>query len=463
MATDVTPALDALRADLPGTVVLPGDAGWDGARQAWNLAVDQRPAAVALPSTVSELTRVVTTVRDAGLRVAVQTTGHAAGALGSLDRAVLLKTSRLTGVDIDVAGRRARVAAGTVWLDVTRPASAAGLAPLAGSSPDVGVVGYTLGGGLSWLARRHGLAADSVTAVEIVTADGRLRRVDHAQDPDLFWALRGGGGGFGVVTAVEMRLHPVPALHGGWLVWPGERAREVLDAWRRWAAAVPDTVTSTARLLQVPPVGDLPDPLRGRNLVVVEAAMLCDETTAAGLLGDLRALRPELDTFAVMAPVALSRLHVDPEHPTPLLVDEALLGALPAEAVDALVGAAGPGTGSPLLSVELRQLGGALARAAPGAGALATLDGDFELFAGGVALDPASSAAIGARLDALLEALRPWRTRRGFPNFAESDRGRDRTFFPPDTARRLRQVKHRVDPTDLFLANHPVPELDRAG
>ena len=201
--------VEALRARLYGEVYGPDDEGWDEARRAWNLAVDQRPAAVALPITDADVVEVVNFAREQGLRVAPQGTGHGASAIAGLDNTILLSTKHMRGVRIDPNTRRARVRAGAIWQDVTAPASAYGLAPLAGSAHDVGVVGYTLGGGLSRLAREHGFACDSVTAIELVTADGRLVRTDERSDPELFRALRGGGGNFGVVTSMEFELYPV--------------------------------------------------------------------------------------------------------------------------------------------------------------------------------------------------------------------------------------------------------------
>jgi FAD/FMN-containing dehydrogenase len=221
--------LHELRCRVAGTVVAPEDPGWDEARQAWNLAVDQRPALVALPENVDDVVAIVDFARRHDLRVAAQGTGHSAAALAALERTVLVKTSRMKGVAIDPEHKVARVEAGAWWIDVSAPASELGLAPLAGSSPDVGVVGYTLGGGLSWLSRRHGLAANSVIAIEIVTADGRVVRCDRDHERALFWALRGGGGSFGVVTAIEFALYPAPEVYGGAMLWPWERATEILN------------------------------------------------------------------------------------------------------------------------------------------------------------------------------------------------------------------------------------------
>jgi FAD/FMN-containing dehydrogenase len=200
---------------------------------------------------------VVGFARERALPVAAQGTGHNAAAMASLEQTVLVKTAALREVEIDAAARRARVGAGVVWAEVTGPASEHGLAPLAGSSPDVGVVGYTLGGGLSWLSRRHGLAANSVVAVEVVTADGRVVRADRDHERELFWALRGGGGSFGVVTAIEFALYPAPHVYGGALLWPWQRAAEVLDRYVERCRTAPDVISTSARVLQVPPLPDV--------------------------------------------------------------------------------------------------------------------------------------------------------------------------------------------------------------
>src|SRR6476619_5685263 len=233
--------VDDLREQLVGDYVTPEDANWDEARMAWNLAVDQRPAAVAIPETVEDIVEVVRYARANGYRVAGQSTGHNAHPLAAgLDHTVLVKTHRMRGVRIDADARVARVEAGALWMDVTNPAGELGLAPLAGSSPDVGVAGYSLGGGISWLGRKYGLAANSVIAIELVDADGTIMRASAVENPDLFWAMRGGGGSFGIVTHIEMRLYPVSEVYAGWLIFPMERAEEVLTAWRDWVDTVPD-------------------------------------------------------------------------------------------------------------------------------------------------------------------------------------------------------------------------------
>jgi FAD/FMN-containing dehydrogenase len=274
--TITPPTRETLEAMVAGDVFIPGDDGYDQARRAWDLAADQRPAVVVFAESVVDVVRAVRFAASQGMRVAPQGTGHGSLPLELLDGAMLLKTSRMRRVEIYPATRTARAEAGAQWEDVTVPAGEYGLAALAGTSPNVGVTGYTLGGGMGWLARRYGLAANSVTAAEIVTPDGRLARADSEYEPDLFWAVRGGGGSVGVVTALEMALYPVGELYAGALFFPIERSSEVLHAWREWTGAVPDEVTSLGRILRLPPVPEIPEFLRGRSFVLVEAAYLGD-------------------------------------------------------------------------------------------------------------------------------------------------------------------------------------------
>jgi FAD/FMN-containing dehydrogenase len=443
-----------LRESLAGAVVLPDDAGWDAARQAWNLAAVQRPALVALPETAADVQALVDFARTRGLRVAMQGTGHNAVPMGPLDDTMLVKTERMRAVEIDERNCIARVEAGALWIDVTAPASEAGLAPLAGSSPDVGVVGYTLGGGLSCLGRKYGLAANRLLSAEVVTADGRLVHASRHENPDLFWALRGGGGNFGAVVAIEFELIPMRQVHAGMMLFPWERAREVMQAWREFTAAVPDSVTTSARIMQLPPLPELPEFLRGRGVVIIDGAVVEDAERAAELLAPLRALGPEVDTFADIPPVGLSRIHMDPEEPMPGMSDSAMLDGLTAETIDALIDSAGPESGSPLLMVELRHLGGALGRYA--GGALGRFDGEYLYFAAGIPMDPAVVAALEAHFAIVGSALAPQSSGRHYLNFAER-KVDPVAFYGEETYARLRAVKAELDPLELFRGNHEIP------
>ena len=455
MLNTETLALDAvtLAASLTGDVVAPGDKEYDLARRAWNLAVDQRPALVAFPADAADVREIVEFARVRGLRVAPQGTGHNASPLPRLDDVILLSTQRMRGVEIDVERRIARVAAGTLWLEVTSVASEHGLAPLSGSSPDVGVIGYTLGGGLSWLGRKYGLAANSVTAIELVTADGRFVRATADHEADLFWALRGGGGNLGVVCAMEFRLYEEPAVYAGMLLWPAEAAREVLAAWVEWTRTVPDEVTTSARILHVPPLPELPEVVRGRSIVVIDGAVAGGVADPAAVLAPLRRLAPEVDTFAHVPPVALSRIHMDPEQPMPYMGHGELLGELDAAAIDAIVDVSGPESG--LFMAELRHLGGAVGRVPEGAGAAGRLHGQYLSFAGGMVASPEMAEAVEAGLDRLGAALAPWANGAHYLNFTEK-RVDPATFYAPADYARLQAIRATVDPRGLFVANHAV-------
>ncbi|WP_432992638.1 FAD-binding oxidoreductase [Dactylosporangium sp. CA-233914] len=442
----------SLRGLCGGAVHLPGDPGYDAARTPWNVAVDLRPAAVAYPGDAAEVAGLVRAASAAGLRIAPQGTGHNAAPLGPLDDVVLLRTSAMTGVTIDPVRRTARAEAGALWIDVVEAAAPHGLAALHGSSPDVGVVGYSLGGGIGWYSREHGLQTNSVTAFELVTAAGELVRADERHEPDLFWALRGGGGNFGVVTAVEFDLLPISTVHAGWLVWDWREAARVLPVWADWALSAPDHVTTSARLLQLPPLPVIPEVFRNRQLLVVDGAVLGDP----GVLAPLQALRPELDTFAQVPAATLGRLHMDPEGPTPAIDRAAMLSSLSSASIDALLSVAGPDSGTSLLvAAELRQLGGALGRPAPRHGALPQLDADFALFTCGIAATPEMGAAALADTTRVVDAMRPWASGREYLNFAGTKVDTS-TAFSAAAWQRLRAIRQAFDPAGAFLANHVI-------
>ncbi|HEX6527628.1 MAG TPA: FAD-binding protein [Streptosporangiaceae bacterium] len=442
---------------LEGKVFSPPDDGFDDARRAWNLAVDQRPAAVVFPESARDVAAAVRFAVQNGRRIAAQSTGHNAAPLGPLGDTVLVKTERMRGIRIDPQRRIARVQAGVVWLEAVHAAARHGLAALAGSSPDVGVAGYTLGGGMSFLGRKYGLAASHVHAIEVVTAEGRLVRADRDHEPDLFWALRGGGGSFGVVTALEFELFPVSQVYAGILWYPIERGAAVLHAWRELTQSEPpDELTTIGRFLQFPPIPEIPAEVRGRSFAVVEAIHLGDPGQADELLAPLRALRPVNDTIATIPMPALSHLHMDPEQPVPGVGDGLMLGHLPGETIDAFAGVAGAGARFPLLSVELRHLGGEFGRPRPDNGALSSIEAQYAMFAVGMTPVPGLNAPVRAQVDAIKETLAPWAARHMYLNFAESQRSPS-AFWTEQGYRRLRRIKTAVDPGDVIRANHPVP------
>ncbi|HEY8465528.1 MAG TPA: FAD-binding oxidoreductase [Solirubrobacterales bacterium] len=455
MNTTTTAAarIDALRSAIDGDAFAAGEVGWDEARGAWNLAVDQRPAAVALPESASDVATAVRWACSAGLRIAVQGTGHNPIPYGDLGDALLIKTGRMRRVMIDPEARIARVEAGAQWGDVVPLAAEHGLAALAGSSHDVGVVGYALGGGVSWLARRHGLAAESVRAIELVTADGREVRATPFENGELFWALRGGGGNFGVVTAIELGLFDEPEIYAGALFFPLERSGEVLRAWRAWTDTVPDEMTSIGRFIEFPELEIIPEPLRGNSFGVLEATFLGPEAVGADVIAPLRELGPGMDTFGMVGPDALLALHMDPPEPVPGLGAGGMLADLNDDVITAVDETIGAGTDSPLITFEFRHLGGALARR--GTGALGSLDGAFLTYGAGMVTGPEAVAAITERLRAVYEALEPVVGGRPYMNFIE-ERTDTSAMFEPAAYERLRSVKAAVDPDGLFRGNHEI-------
>src|SRR6185503_5250950 len=277
-----------------------------------------------------------------------------AGPIDGLEDALLLRTDSLQEVQVDVAARRARVGSGVRWGAVADAASPAGLAPLSGSSPTVGVAGYSLGGGVGWLARKHGLQANALTAVEIATADGELRRIDHDNETDLFWAVRGGGGNYGVVTALEFDLFEAPEIYAGALFFPFERASEVMHTWHELVAAgLPDEITTVARVYQFPPLPFLPELIRGKSFTVVQAAYLGNESDGADLIRPLTELGPDMNTFGMVEPGALGHLAMDPEDPIPAAGASRIVSNATPATIDAFLDSAGPGSPSGLASVEL--------------------------------------------------------------------------------------------------------------
>jgi FAD/FMN-containing dehydrogenase len=424
----------------PALLVFPDDAGYDDARQAWNLAVDQRPAAVALPETEDDVIAAVRAARAAGLRVAAQGTGHNAGALGDLSDTLLIKTHRMRGVRIDAVDRVARVEAGALWMDVVGPAAEHGLACLHGSAPDVGVVGYTLGGGLSFYGRRYGTAASRVLSFDVVTAEGRLVRASRRENVELFDALRGGGGAFGVVTAMEFELFVPGPIQAGHLWFGLDRGREVFKAWARWAPTLPDTVSTTARVLRVPDIDGPPPHLRGKEFAMIETVVLGTPEESDALLAPVRALGAAMDTMAPMDMAGLAHLHMDPPGPVPGAGDHQAFEAMPDAAIDAVFDNLGPA----LLAYKVHHAGGRLA----------PLGGPFIAFAVGIAATPDMKAAVVADLDRLRAACTPFASEREYLNFAESPTSAK--LWDDQTHARLRAVKAAFDPEDRIRSNHPV-------
>jgi FAD/FMN-containing dehydrogenase len=449
----VIPPTNALRplADLLSSAVFPGDPGYETLAMPWNVTIRQRPLVVVDAADAQEVARAVEFAAERGIPVAVQCTGH--GAADALDDAILVRTGRLGECVIHAEERWARVGAGVAWKTVLEAAAPHGLAALAGSSPGVGVVGYTTGGGVGPLARTLGAASDRVRAFEVVTGDGRLRRVTPDDESELFWALRGGKGATGIVTAVEFDLLPIPVLYAGALYFDGADAAPVLRAWASWCVSLPPEATTSIGLLQLPELPMVPPPLAGRFTVAVRFAWTGDAADGEAALAPMRAIAsPLIDAVGSMPYVALGMIHSDPVDPMPSHESSALLGELPADAVERLLAVAGPGSGSPQILVEVRQLGGAVAAGGPIDSAFGRPDAPFTLFTVGIGAPPVG-AAVASHAVAVADAMAPWLTGRALPNFAAGgSRERFARVFPPETLERLRRASEQYDPVGVLVA-----------
>ena len=325
-----------------------------------------------------------------------------------------------------------------------------------GSAPDVGVTGYTLGGGLSWLGRRYGFACNRVRAIELVGADGEARTVDGENDPDLFWALRGGGGDYAIVTALHLNLVPIADIYAGALLYPAALGAEGVRVYRDWAASVSEDVTSVVRFIRPPDLPDVPEPLRNTPLLTIDGAFIGSqgegEAAIAPLLAGLG--EPMMSSFGQIPAEGLCRIHMDPEQPVPGLGHHKVIRELPDAAVDAFAELGDPES-SPLLLAELRQLGGALGRPDPDGGALSHLDAAFVMLGIGLPMTPELGQAIEAHLDSFDEAMAPWVADGGYFNFAERPCDAD-AILPAETCARLAEVKRKWDPDGTIVANHVV-------
>jgi FAD/FMN-containing dehydrogenase len=434
------------------------DSGYEEACRVFNLAGVPAPAEAVIARTVGQVRTAVRYAAGAGRPVRMLTTGHGSLSRGAMDDALLIRVELTDGLRIDPATRTARVPAGTRWGEVVTAAAEFGLTALHPSSPTIGAVGYLLHGGLSFYGRRHGVAANLVRAIELVTATGGHMRVDTAHHPEFFWALRGGGGGFAVVTAVEIELIEVAATLSGSVVWPAEHAATLIPAWRDWAASAPRAITTNLRLLNLPDLPGVPAPLAGRQSVWISGTALAsvpaelDTTVRAvrDLIEPLRAIaEPTLNTWRPTSVTEVLRSQTDPESPTPVRSAHRLLEALPDATVETLLDAAGPDSDSPLAVVQLRQLGGAFADPGRRGGAFDRVDAPWLYHAAGVAPDAAAAEAISDQLAANNAVLSAHTTLYTAPSFVE-DADQYQRSFDAETARAVNAIRQSYDPDGLF-------------
>jgi len=448
-------AFAMLRDDLQGSAFLPSDADFAGAILTWSLGTRHEPAIVVLPESAHDVVCAMRFAHDHDLPVAVQGTGH--GMPVACTGGMLINTQRMRGVEIDPERRIARVEAGAKWSHVIPLAHEYGLAPLCGSSSDVGVVGYTLGGGHGWLARRHGRAAERIVAADIVTARGDLIHVSAESNPDLLDALRGGSGNFGIVTSLEVGLVPVSHVYGGAVFYSLEDARAVFGAFNTWTKDLPESITAGISIMRFPPLPMLPPPLQGAACVVVRACACEDLDAAEQIIEPMRRLTtPLMDTFGALPFSAIDAISMDPTDPMPVAGRTLMLDSLDEAQVEALLSVAGPGIESPVLMVEVRYLGNSGAYAREHGTALAA---PYVVYAIGVTGAPEAHVAVSGALEGIAGALAPFASDRVLLNFlGDGDVGEHRTraAFDAEEYLRLQQVKTTYDPGNRFRFNHNI-------
>jgi FAD/FMN-containing dehydrogenase len=446
-----TRGMTSLERLLGDQLLVPGHRGWDSELAGFNTAAVHRPELIVAAEHPDHVATTVRYAADHGLPVGVQATGH--GISVPADGGILITTGRLRGISIDPEARTSRVEAGVRWNQVIAAAAPYGLAPLNGSSPYVGVVGYTLGGGLGPMARQFGYAADHVRWIDVVTADGVPRRASANEEPDLFWAMRGGKGNFGVVTAMEFELMPVRTFYGGGLFFATESVEAVLYTWRRWTSELPDSMTTSLALLRLPDLPMVSAPLRGRVSAHVRITFLGIPDEGERLLAPLRGLGPVLDTVAELPYSEIGEVHQDPVDPMPVQERSILLDTFDEQAAKTLLEVAGPGSDCPAHVVEVRHIGGAVARLPEVPGATRNRDTAFTL---------ATIAPPGGASASVLAALEPWGNGRAYINFLNGPGAEKETAraYEPAVYRRLAELKRRYDPANLFRFNQNIPPID---
>jgi len=454
-------SIDSLRRQVAGPVFEPGDAGYEPEVAAWNIMTTHRPPLVVGATSADDVAAAVRYAIANDLSVAVQATGH--GASFAVNDGVLVTTKRMTHVSVDVQHGVARVEAGAKWAHVVEATAPYGLAPLLGSTSDVGAVGYTLGGGMGPLGRKYGFAADRVRSLDIVTGDGKLRTISADSEPCLFWGLRGGKGNFGVVTAMEIDLVLQPRIYGGAIFYNAADAPAVLHAWRNWVETVPEEMTSSVALLRLPDMEFVPEPLRGKLTLHVRIAYTGEACIGEKLVEPLRTVAsPMIDMVRDMPFTESDSIHMDPVDPMPSWHDGRLLGSFPAEAVDALLATAGPGVDVPLIFAEIRHMGGALGRQPMVPNAVAGRNGAFSLFVLGPGV-PGVVDVVKAAAARVIAALAPWGTTGRLVNFlGTTDVGPTAvaSSYPADATARLLELKDRFDPYNLFRHGHAIRSIE---
>lgn len=449
----------ALRQEVGGPVLEPGAEGYEAECATYNLTCGLRPAVVVGATGEADVVAAVRFAARHGLPVAVKNAAHQI--TSAAEGGLLITTRRMKGVHVDAQERTARVEAGVRWSEVLPHTAEFGLAPVVGSAPEVGVVGYTLGGGQSpLLGRTHGYAADHVRRLNLVTADGELHRVTPEAEPDLYWALLGGKGNFGVVTEIEFDVFPVERFYGGGIYFPGEHLAAVLDAWRAWLPTVGEEMTSSIGIQRLPDLPVLPEPLRGAFVVHLRIGYLGTAADGERLIAPLRAAAPALIDLVGEKPfTAIGEIHMDPVDPMPYFDRSLCLEEFSEKTAQTLVELTGADSGCTLANVEIRALGGALDREPRFPNSVPSRGLPYVVFGFAVGA-PDQTEQLRAGLAHVMDGLAPWAAGRNMVNFLSPDEATDaegvRAVYGAERFGRLAVVKRRHDPANVFRFNHNI-------
>ena len=446
-----------------GTLLTPGSTGYDDARRVWNGAIDRRPAFIARCRSSADVVAALELAGRHDLAVAVRGGGHSIPGWSVCDGGLVVDLTEMKGIRVDPVARTAVVQPGVTWGEFDAAAQQHGLATPGGEISHTGVAGLTLGGGIGWLSRMHGLACDNLLAVELVTATGEIRQVDDTTDPDLMWGLRGGGGNFGVVTSFTYRLHPVGPVPGGVVFFPGERAPEVLRLYRDLGAVAPRELSLVAVQVTAPPAPFVPEELRGRPVVGLSAAWFGDPEDGDRMLSPIQTAlgRPAIDLLGVL-PYCAMQQSVDASTPWGMRahVKSDFLDELDDAALDAIAGHAAQ-RNHPMSHVLVRRLGGAIGDVPADATAFAHRSAAHMTTIVGV-WDGGTDAAPEVEW-----ARSTWgctrRLARGtYVNHLEDEgAARVREAYPAATFDRLTALKTRLDPENVFRHNQNIPPSAR--
>ncbi len=434
------------------TVLEPGDAGYEEEVTGFNLATRNQPDVVVAVESEQDVVAAVRYAAANHIPVHVQATGH--GAHVPVVGGMLISTKRLDTVSIDPASRTATIGAGSRWAPVVAAAAEHGLAAVTGSSPSVGAVGYLLGGGYGPLVRSHGVSSDYVRGYRIVTPDGELHDVD-ASEADLFWALRGGKGGFGVVTEVRVELVPLTELYAGSLIFEGEAIDPAYRAWLAFTKTAADDVNTSAALFHFPPIDLVPEVFRGKDLLMVRFAYVGDLDEGERLAAPLRAAAPiYLDNLSRMVPADMGLIHNDPADPGPSWTRGTLLDDIDDTFVATVLEQVAPGT--PFIACEVRHVGGKAAVDVPGGSSVGGRGAKYSFFVIG-APDPSLFAqVIPAAADRVFAAIEPWVAPETTINWAGGPESPEfAKAWSPETTERLEAIRAAGDPDGIF-AYRPV-------